>query len=586
MHDLLSAPIIDAIANHLDLPRERVAPLVAPPTRADAGDLAVPCFAFAKERKVAPPQLAGELAEIVSAAVPGVSAAAAGPFLNLTYAPATVAERLLSALANDPVAALRLSDGNEQTVCIDFSSPNIAKHLAFHHIRSTMIGNALAHCYAAAGWNVQRINFLGDWGTAFGRLIAGWQREGHTLHDLERATDKVTFLNALYVRISQAAKDDPAVAEEARVWSKKLEDGDPEARELWQVFKDASLDEFRSVYRLLGVDFDSWKGEAHYEDMMQPILDQLEDAGLLTEDQGAQVVDLSDVGFKKPCLIKRADGGTLYATRDLTACQDRFDEFAFDRSLYVVDLGQGLHFKEWFAVANKLGKPYADKLRHVGFGVVLMWNDEAGGWAKTATRNGVPMLLTDVLDEAIKRADAIIAEKNPDLDEQQRAAVARAIGVGAVAFNDLKANRKGDVKFKFEDALNMQGDTGPYLQYAHARLCSIERKFAAAHPAAAAGEPRLLVRDDEKNVLLHIARMGTALAAVVDNDEPNHLATALLQLASAISSWLSAGAKDSSARVLCDDAATAAARCRLVHAARTTLGEGLRLLGLIAPERM
>ena len=533
-----------------------------------------------------PPALASDLAEHLNDSVPGLTAAAAGPFLNLTWAPTAVAERLMPLLAYDAATALRSESGGNKRVCIDFSSPNIAKHLAFHHIRSTMLGNALANCYAAANWQVTRINFLGDWGTAFGRLIAGWKREGFTLKDLNQAEDKVTFLNELYVRISQAAKADESVMEEARAWSKKLEDGDSEARELWQVFKDASLAEFHKVYDLLGVQFDSWKGEAHYEDKMQPVLDELTAAQLLVEDDGAQVVDLSDEGFKKPVLIQRADGGTLYATRDMAACQDRFNEYDFDRSLYVVDLGQGLHFKEWFAITKKLDKPYADRLRHIGFGVVLMWNEADQGWAKTATRNGVPMLLIDILGEAIDRAAAIIAEKNPDLPADDQAAVARAVGIGAVVFNDLKNNRKGDVKFRFEDALAMQGDTGPYLQYTHARLCSIERRFAEATPDATDADWNLLQRDDEKAVLLALASMRPALERVLDDDDPSQLATALLQASSTISSWLSAGGKDPSARVLCDDAAVSAARVGLVGAARGVLGEGLRLLGLGAPQRM
>ena len=432
-----------------------------------------------------------------------------------------VAAELLAHLADDPCRALRSPLGSGQTVCVDFSSPNIAKHLAFHHIRSTMIGNALARCYGAAGWDVKRINFLGDWGTAFGRLIAGWTREGLSLADLESADDPVTFLNELYVRISQAAKADPAVADEARVWSKKLEEGDETARELWQLFKEFSLKAFQKVYNKLGVDFDSWKGEAYYEDKMSDVLNELRDKGLLVEDEGALVVDLSDQGFKKPCLIQRADGGSLYATRDLAACDDRFAEFGFKRSLYVVDLGQSLHFKEWFAVAKALGRPFVDDLRHVGFGVVLMWNEEENGWAKTATRNGVPMLLVDVLDEAIARAQSIVEAKNPDLSPEEQQEVAEAVGIGAVIFNDLKSGRRNDVKFRFEDALNMQGETGPYLQFAHARLCSIERRFAEEFPSAPEADPSMLSSEAEKQVLIAVARLQGALERVVEEDEPS-----------------------------------------------------------------
>lgn len=589
MLDLIVRPLAQAVAAHLGVEAGQIERLVTTPAKGVAADLALPCFQLAKAKGVPPPALAQDLVAVAQGA--GFAAAATGPFLNLTCTPAGLAALLLPPLTQEPVAALRSPVGGGQKVCIDFSSPNIAKHLAFHHIRSTMIGNSLARLYAACGWQVTRINFLGDWGTAFGRLISGWKREGLTLAQLQGADDQVTFLNELYVRASNAAKGDPALEEDARRWSKKLEDGDAEARELWQIFKDASLAEFTRVYALLGVDFDSWKGEAYYDDKMGTVLAELDAKGLTSIDQGATVVDLSKQGFKKPVLLKRADGGTLYATRDLAAADDRFADFAYDRSLYVVDLGQALHFKEWFAVAKLLGRPYADRLRHVGFGIVLMWNDEPGeglpaGWARGRTRGGKVMLLREVLDEAIDRARAIIAEKNPDITGDEREAIARAVGVGAVVFNDLKNGRTNDVKFKFEDALAFQGETGPYLQFAHARLCSIERKFAEAHPGAGTGDPAHLTLDHEKAVLLQIAQLRGALERAVAADEPSVLAQALLALAAGVSSWLTAGNNDPALRVLCPDAAVSAARLRLVSAARASLGEGLRLLGLQAPERM
>jgi arginyl-tRNA synthetase len=588
MLDLVTAPIVALLADHLALPAADLARLLSSPAKGVSADLALPCFQPAKAKGVPPPKLAAELAAQVNDAGLAI-AVAAGPFLNLTFPAAQVAKALIPALLADPASSLRSRSGAGRTVCIDFSSPNIAKHLAFHHIRSTMIGNSLARLYAAAGWKVQRINFLGDWGTAFGRLISGWKREGLTLVQLAAAPDQVTFLNELYVRASQAAKGDAALEEDARRWSKALEDGDAEARKLWQIFKDASLAEFKRVYSLLGVDFDSWKGEAHYEDKMAPVLAELESKRLTAVDQGATVVDLAAHGlkqFKKPMLLKRADGGTLYATRDLAACDDRFAEFAFDRSLYVVDLGQSLHFQEWFACAKLLGRPYADRLRHVGFGVLLVWNDEPGeglepGWAKGRTRGGKVMMLREVLEEGISRARAIVAEKNPEIVGDEREAIANAVGVGAVVFNDLKNARTNDVKFKFEEALRFDGETGPYLQFAHARLCSIERKSAGVQ-----GDPGLLQRDDEKAVLFAIARLQGQLDRAVDGDDPSLVAQALLALAAAVSSWLTAGNRDPSAKVLCDDAAVAAARLSLVKAARGALGEGQHLLGLTPPERM
>jgi arginyl-tRNA synthetase len=333
MLDLLTAPLAEIVATHLNIPVATVAQLMMPPVKGVAADIAVPCFQLAKGRGVPPPQLATELATLITLKECGVSAVAAGPFLNIAFTTESVAATLLPVLSDNPTAALRSSLGAGKKVCIDFSSPNIAKHLAFHHIRSTMIGNALANLYAAAQWQVTRINFLGDWGTAFGRLIAGWKREGLSLSQLDSAGDRVTFLNDLYVRISSAAKENPIIEEEARTWSRKLEDGDAEARSLWQIFKDASLKDFERVYAMLGVTFDSWKGEAYYQDKMGPVLAELENNGLTKIDQGATVVDLTAQGFKKPMLLKRADGGTLYDTRELAACDDLFAEFAVDRSL-------------------------------------------------------------------------------------------------------------------------------------------------------------------------------------------------------------------------------------------------------------
>ncbi len=637
MLHLLAQPIAATIARHLGREPAAVLALVGPPAKGQSVDLCLPCFQLARELKRNPKELADELAAVVAAAHPDAGAAAAGPFLNLTLAPAAVAAALIPALRAQPLAPLRSQVGKGLTACVDFSSPNIAKHLAFHHIRSTMIGNSLSRLYAAAGWKVVRINFLGDWGTAFGRLIAGWKREGLTLAQLETAPDRVTFLNELYVRVSQAAKADPAIEDEARRWSKRLEDGDSEARGLWQIFKDASLAEFKRIYALLGVDFDSWKGEAYYEDKMGPVLAELKAKNLTSVDlrtertpeegpPGATIVDLPALigkPFKRPMLVQRVDGGTLYATRDLAAADDRFREFAYDRSLYVVDLGQSLHFQQWFAVAKLLGRPYAERLRHVGFGIVLMWNDEAGdgleaGWARGRTRGGKVMLLREVLEEAIDRARAVVAEKNPAIAGDEREAIARAVGVGAVVFNDLKNGRTNDVKFKFEEALRFDGETGPYLQFAHARLASIERKavdhFTAAFNAANAApdspaahwladkapdiltgdlpsltgraDPALLTLDSEKQVLFALAKLTSALERAVDGDEPSVLAQALLALAAAVSGWLTAGNHDENLRVLGPDPAVTAARLALVRAARASLGEGLRLLGLQAPERM
>ncbi len=550
MIELLTGPVTAVVATSLGIPAERVSGLYAPPAKGVPADIALPCFQLARAANVPPAELARTLASAVQAAAIGVEAEASGPCLNLRFSPAAAAALLLPQLA-DPRACLRSDMGRGRTLTIDFSSPNIAKLLAFHHIRSTMIGNALSRIYAAAGWKVVRINFLGDWGTAFGRLIAGWKREGLTLQALDGVEDQVAFFNQLYVRISREGDTDPRVAEEAREWSRRLEAGDAEALELWQLIRAASLAAVRKVYQLLKVEFDDWKGEAHYRNAMGPIIDELREKGLLKLDQGAQVVDLSSLGMKKPCLILRSAGGSLYATRDLAACDDRYRTYHFDRNVIVVDAGQSLHFKEWFGVARLLKRPYADGLRHVSFGVVLIWDEEASAWAKGATRKGVPMQLIDVLQEAISRARVLVREKNPELPVLEQESIAEAVGIGAVVFNDLKNARGNDVKFRFEEALRFDGETGPYLQFAHARLCSIERKFAEANPEPPPGDPALLVREDEKQVLLAIARLRPALERAVESDEPSVLAQALLALAASVASWLTAGNHDPELRVLC-----------------------------------
>jgi arginyl-tRNA synthetase len=586
MLEPLTAPVTDLIARHLGLEPARVEGLYAPPGKGFAADLALPCFQLAPLRKVPPPKLAAEIAKLIEGANLGVRASAAGPFVNLTFEPSAVAQLLMPPLADDPRVALRSSLGEGKTVCIDFSGPNIAKHFAFHHLRGNVLGNALSKCYAATSHKVVRINFLGDWGTAFGRLIAGFRREKLTRADVEAAPNKVTFLNDLYVRISQVEKSDSAVGDEARSWSKKLEDGDSEARDLWQLFRDASLSELQKLYDLLDIQFDSVRGEAYYADKVEVVVQEIERRGLAKVDKGATIVDLSAFGLEKPALVRRSDGGTFYSMRDLAAADDRYREFAFDRSLYVVAAEQSLHFQEWFSIAKLLERPYAERLHHVAFGLVLMWNDETGGWGKSSTRQGGVMMLADVLAEAIDRARGIVAEKSPELSDVERETIASAVGVGATVFNALKVARNNDVKFRFEDALSMQGETGPYLQYAHARLCSIERKFEQQFGVPSKADHALLTREEEKGVLLSIARLRSRLERVVELDEPSILAQALLALASSVASWLTAGSQDASMRVLSADVALGTARLALVRAARGALGEGLRLLGLSAPERM
>jgi arginyl-tRNA synthetase len=541
-------------------------PVSLPPEHAK-GDYAVGCFPPAKALKKNPAQVAKE---VVEAFAPGNGLAAAevaGPFVNFTLDRKALATRVLADAAAEGWG--RTDSGAGKTVVIDFSSPNIAKHLAFHHIRSTMMGNALARMHRACGWKVVGINHLGDWGTTFGMLLVAWEKWA-----AEDEAPTVDRLNELYVRFRDEAKTDTSLEESARARFAALERGDAEPRRLWQEFRRVSLEEFQSVYDLLGVKFDVVMGESEFEDYLGPAVDMLKQKGLVTESEGAEVVDLSEDGMP-PCLLRKGDGATLYATRDIAAALWRYEHHSFDRALYVVDKGQTLHFRQWIRVLQKAKLPFADHIEHVAFGQVRF------GGRKTGTRTGNVLRLREVLEEAADAIRAKIAEKNPDLPKKEE--VARQVGVGAVVFADLSTQRERDVDFEWDRVLSFEGDTGPYVQYAHARTASILRRAPAGLPAA---DPARLVLDEEAGVLKLIADFPDRVEKAVADAEPYHVSTYLLDLCAAFSKWYDLGNRDPAKKVLCEDRDVAAARLALVRAVRTTLARGLDLLGLAAPEEM
>lgn len=568
--DEIRAFIIEALALP---PGTEVA--VGTPPNPDMGDFAVGMFPFAKALGAKPPELSARAAAAFAAGPakwPRIaSVAAAGPFANVRIArPALVTETLAAASAADWG---RNADGAGRTVVVDFSSPNISKHLAYHHIRSTMIGQALCRIYAACGWKVVGWNFLGDWGTTHGMLIAAWERWGA---GLDLSTDGVTKLNELYVRFRAEMKTDPTLEPAAKAWFHRLEKGDPEARTLWTRFRDVSLAEFDRVYAKLGVRFDEVCGESFYEDRMQPVLDELAAKGLLVESDGALVVELAD--RKLPaCILRKSDGATIYATRDLASASHRFEKYAFDRALYVVDKGQTVHFQQWFAVAEKAGWPFASRMVHVAFGQVKF------GGRKTSTRGGGAVLLDDVLEESEAEIARVIAEKNPELPAARRTEVARQVGHGAIVFADLSKERARDVEFDMDRLLSFEGDTGPYCQYQHARIASIVRKSGAS---AGPCDPSLLVTEEEWRTALLVAAFPQKVRDARAKDEPSVLGVYCLDLCRAFSSWYAQGSKDASLKVNCDDPATAAARLALARAVRATLAAALALIGLAAPEEM
>lgn len=543
----------------------------------ERGDFAFPCFPLAKARRAAPPKVAAEIAAKVELGGRVVKAEAVGPYVNVTVDRAQLTQQTLEAVAAQGAAYGSGTEGAGKTVVIDFSSPNVAKPLAFHHLRSTMIGNSLVRLYQARGWRTVGVNHLGDWGTGFGKLLLALELWG----DAPLVANDPRALNELYVRINAASKTDPSLEDRARAWFKRLEDGDAGARALWARCVALSMVEFTAVYERLGVVFDHVTGESFYEDKMPAVIADLRTRGLLEESEGALVVRVDEPGDEKalpPCLIVKSDGATLYATRDLAAAQYRHDTYRFDRALYLVDAGQAMHFEQLKRVLRRAGRPWADALRHVAFGVLLI------GGTRARTRTGSVVLLADVLDDAVEKVEAVIREKNPDLPDA--AAVARAVGVGAVVFSDLKNHRTNDIHLDLESVLSFDGKTGPYVMYSHARACSILRKHGRALPPRPTDAGARLTDATEQALVRVLARFPERVARAVETDAPSEVATHLLDLCEAFHAYHTRGGRDPALRVLTDDLPQRAARLHLVDAVRTTLAAGLALLGMGAPAQM
>ena len=545
----------------------------------DRGDFAFPCFALAKERKAPPPKIATEIANKVAMALGEGSrvqkAVAVGPYVNLFVDRPRLVEETLAAVEAAKGTFGDGVEGRDRSVVIDYSSPNVAKPLAFHHLRSTMIGSALVRLYGARGWRVTGVNHLGDWGTGFGKLLLAIELWG----DAPIVAKDPTALNAFYVRVNAEIKKDPALEERARAWFKRLEDGDARARDLWRQCVALSMSEFQAVYDRLGVRFDFVTGESFYEDRMPAVLAELRAKGQLEESEGALVVRVAKEGEEMPpCLIQKSDGATLYATRDLAAAAYRREQYAFDRALYVVDAGQSTHFEQLRRVLLRAGHPWAEGIVHVPFGVVLI------GGVRAKTREGSVVLLADVLDEAVEKVRGLIHEKNPDLPDL--AATAQGVGVGAVVFNDLKNRRRNDIELDLETILSFEGKTGPYVMYSHARACSILKRHGAPLPPRPPSLGTLLGDPTEYTLARLVSRFPERVARAVELDEPSEVAVHLLDLCEAFHAYHTKGGRDTGLRVLSEDPVLRAARLHLVDAVRSTLARGLHLLGIAAPIAM
>ncbi|MDB4959664.1 MAG: arginyl-tRNA synthetase [Myxococcales bacterium] len=566
-HTPLHAAAAEVVAAYAGIPATELKVEATP--RPELGDFAIGCFAIAKATQRNPAQVAQEIAAAFKPTALLDSATAAGPFVNFRANRAATFTWLVDAALRGTLLP-RVGEG--QTVCIDYSSPNVSKHLAYHHIRSTMIGHSLAQSHRALGFRVIGINHLGDWGTTHGMLIAAYKMWG--------APEPLTVdaLNDLYVRFREAMKTDASLEDTGRAWFKKLEDGDPEARSLWERFREISLAEYNAIYERLGIEFDEIRGESAYEADLPRVMKELTDRGLVVESEGALVVHLPDE--KTPILLQKRDGATLYATRDVATAEYRWNTYHPARSLYVVDRGQALHFRQLFKLLAMMGYAWSSVCQHVPFGLVRI------GGKKTGTRTGNVVLLKEVIGEAEARVRALIAETNPDLPADVLDRVAPMVGTGAVVFANLAPQREKDVDFEWEKVVAMQGDSGPYLQYSYARCASIARKANEPITSTSGIDFGKLAHDAEWAVARKLLEFPDVVVRSAEACEPHVIAHYLLDLAGEFSRWYTAGNGDASLRVLTEDAPTRRARLALVAAVQSTMREGLSLLGMAAPDQM
>ncbi|HEM5160279.1 TPA: arginine--tRNA ligase [Streptococcus suis] len=542
---------------------EAIYNLLEKPKSSEMGDVAFPAFSLAKVERKAPQAIAADIVEKLDT-TDFEKVVATGPYVNFFLDKAAISHQVLTDVITEKDQYGKLNIGQGRNVTIDMSSPNIAKPFSVGHLRSTVIGDALANIHEKLGYKPIRINHLGDWGKQFGMLIVAYKLWGDKA---AVEADPISELLKLYVRINAEAEEKPELDEEARQWFKKLEDGDPEAHELWQWFRDESLVEFNRIYDKLDVTFDSYNGEAFYNDKMDEGIQILEEKGLLQESKGARIVDL-EIYNLPPALIMKTDGATLYITRDMATAMYRKRTYDFVKSIYVVGQEQINHFKQLKAVLKEMDFDWSDDMTHVTFGLVT--KDKK----KLSTRKGNIILLEPTLDEAISRALTQIEAKNPDLENKEE--VAHAVGVGAVKFYDLKTDRDNGYDFDLEAMVSFEGETGPYVQYAYARIQSILRK---ANFVPNAENDYKLADAESWDIIKHIQNFSNVVERAGDKFDPSLIAKYAINLAQAFNKYYA------HTRIL-DESPERDSRLALAYATGLVLKEALRLLGVKAPEKM
>lgn len=549
-----------------DLTIEEITALIEVPPNKEMGDYAFPCFKLAKIFRKAPNAIAEDLAGKIQPTDDINKIVNLGGYVNFFVNKESLAKKVINQVLTEKENYGKSEFGKGKTVVVEFSSPNIAKPFHIGHVRTTVIGNALSKIYQSQGYHVEKLNHLGDYGTQFGKLIVAYKLWGDK-QAVEK--DPIKELLKLYIRFHDEAEAKPEMEDEAREWFTKLENGDQEAKDLWQWFRDESLKEFSRVYDLLDIDFDSYVGESFYSDKMPAVIEELKEKNLLVESDGAMIVDLEDSKLP-PALIQKRDGSTLYLTRDLASAFYRKKIYNFDKSIYVVGAQQELHFKQCFEIIKRMGYDWYKDMVHVQFGMVSL---EEG---TMSTRKGRVVFLEDVLNQAIDRTRQIIEEKNPDAENIDE--VAKAVGVGAVVFQELSNSRIKDYTFSWDRTLSFEGETGPYVQYTHARCCAVLRK--ADQPVSADINYEALSDQDAADVLSVLETFNKSIMTAMKKNEPHIVTRFVLDLAQAFNKFYH------NSPILVEDADLRAARLALVEATRQTIENALKILGMKDPQKM
>ena len=557
--------IAELIKEHVDLDLDKIEGLIEGPPRPEMGDYAFPCFQLAKVMRKAPNMISGELAENINK--DGFEKVEQlGPYVNFFVDKGVFSKNTIEKVLEegDNYGASNIGEG--KNVCVEYSSPNIAKPFHVGHLFTTAIGNALYKMYKKEGYNAIGINHLGDWGTQFGKLISAYHR---WVDEEALEADPIKELLRIYVKFHDEAEKDPSLEDEGRAYFKALENGDPEAEALWKRFRDLSLKEFERVYDILGVNFDSYNGEAFYNDKMDVVVNELKEKKLLVESNGAQVVMLEDYNMP-PCIVLKADGASIYATRDLAAAMYRKKTYDFYKSIYVVGTPQALHFKQVFKVLELAGHEWANDCVHVGFGLVKFAD------RKLSTRKGEVVLLDDLIRESVEKTLEVINEKNPELENKEE--VAKKIGVGAVIFTYLKNSREKDIVFDWKEILSFDGETGPYVQYAYARAKSILRR---AEGISKEVDYSKLSSKEEFELVKTLDNFKNQILLALDKLEPSIVTRYTIEVAKAFNKFYNAHSI-----LNLEDEVLKATRLKLVEASAQVIKNGLDLLGIDVVEKM